>query len=154
MDSENCKVVQNRKQLFSPKWRFKPFKKLEEICDVTTLSLCGFLRRDDILKLGKLIDKEIKQGMSLFVIDFSKLTHLHYKDVHRLLNIKERIKNCDGEVKFVANTGYLIDILLVGGWPFILSFYPSKKSAIDALRKEHSLTWRENGHYSYSGSLK
>ncbi len=153
MGSENCKVVQNKKQLFTSRTRFRPFRKFSED-DVTTLSVSGFLEKEDILGITQMVDKELREGANLFVINFSKVKHLHYKDVDRLINLKEKIQDSDGEVKFVAKKAYLIDILLVGGWPFLLSLYPSEKSAIDALRKEHSLTWRKNGEYSYSRSTK
>lgn len=153
MHYEKEKIIPYKKRLFTPRWRFKSLLKRNGNY-VTVVSLSGFLKRDDITIIDTIIDSDLKTGINRFIVNFSNVNHIHYKDVNLLLLIKEKINRHKGEIKFVVEKPYLIDILFVGGWPFVYNFYPSERSAIDAYRKEHSLTWRQHVHNTYSGSIE
>lgn len=147
------KIIPYKKRLFTSRWRFNPFLK-QNGNYVTVVSLSGFLKRDDITIIENIIDRDLLIGINRFIVNFSNVNHIHYKDVNLLVNIKKKLDKYYGEIKFVVKKPYIVNILVVGGWPSIYNFYPSEKSAINTFRKEHFLTWRENAHNPYSGSIE
>ena len=153
MQYERGKIIPFKKRLFTPKWRLNPFLK-HNGSYVTVVSLSGFIGRDDIEKIGNIIEKDLTLGINRFIVSFSDVNHIHYKDVNLLLSLKEKIDKCKAELKFVVKKPYIIDILYVGGWPFIHKFYPTERSAINAFREEHPLNWRKNVDNTYAGSIK
>lgn len=153
MHYDGEKIIPYKKRLVIPGWKIKSlFKRNGNY--VTIVSLHGFLHKADIVVIETIIDRDLKKGIQRFIVNFSNVTHIHYKDVDLLLNLKEKIDKYKGEIKFVVKKPYIIALLFVGGWPFIYNFYPSFRSAINAFKKEHFLTWRRNAHNTYSSSIE
>ncbi|MCK4576870.1 hypothetical protein KAU34_10710 [candidate division WOR-3 bacterium] len=147
------KIIPCKKRLFSQRWRTKPPVKKDGNY-VTVVSLSGFLQRDDITMVDNIIDNNLKEGIDRFIVNFLNVNHINYKDVTLLLEIKEKIDKTKGDIKFVVQKPYIIDILFIGGWPFNDGFYPSERSAIYAFREECKLTWRKDVHNTYTRSVE
>jgi anti-anti-sigma regulatory factor len=119
---------------------------------IVVVSLSGFLNREDVKNIENIIDGSLKSGIYRFVLNFSDVNHIHYKAVDPLLHTTRKLDKKKGEIKFVARKPYLIDILFFGGWPTFYDFYPSEKRALEAFRKEYSLTWRKDVYNTYPSS--
>jgi len=121
---------------------------------ISVVSLSGFLKRRDIIEIDRIITDELKSGIHKFILDFSGVHHLSYRDVSLLMDFERKVNEYKGEIKFVVKDPYLIDILFVGGWPFTCNFYPDYIIAINAFKNEYFLTWRNNANDTHSSTFK
>lgn len=119
---------------------------------VIVVYLSGFLNKEDVKNIENIIVDNLKMGINRFILNFSNVNHIHYKAVDILLHTTRKLDENKGEIKFVARKPYIIDILFFGGWPTVYDFYPSEKRALEAFRKEYSLTWRKDVYDTYPGS--
>lgn len=149
---EKGRIVPNTKRLFSTRWKFMPFIK-HNGAFVTVVSASGFLEKGDAGWIHRIVDERIKEGITRFIVDFSRVNHMHYGDVSMLLDLKEMVLRSNGEVKFVLEKPYLIDIFFFAGWPCVNDVYPSEGLAMKSF-KEHSLARRERVHHAYSRSAE
>jgi len=141
MRYQNAKIIPSKKRLFNSSYDLESYMG-QNSDDVGIVAVSGYLKREGIKRLYNIINKNLKLGITHFILNLSQVEHINYKDVNLILDIKEKISRYKGEIKFVVKEPYIIDILVVGGWPFIWNFYPSDSSAIDAFKNEYSLIWR------------
>ena len=149
---EKGKIVPNTKRLFSSRWKFIPFIKHNGTY-VTVVSASGFLEKGDAVRIHQIVDEYLKDGVTRFIVDFSDVNHIHYADVSMLIDLKEMVAQCDGEVKFVVKRPYIIDIFFFAGWSCVDDVYPTENSAINSF-KEHSFAWRERVHNTYTSPFE
>lgn len=79
------------------------------------------------------IEAKLKQmldaGEVNIIIDLSRVTHMNYKVVGRLIDYQKKFKEYNGDIKLVNVSPYLYNILrLYGFYPF--EIYPSRRAAL------------------------
>ncbi|TET24805.1 MAG: hypothetical protein E3J78_00560 [Candidatus Cloacimonadota bacterium] len=148
---EKSRIVRTSVRLFSSRWKFIPFLKHNGTC-ISIVSVSGYLEREDMKRIGRIFDNNLRMGINRFIVNLSAVNHIHYRDVDLLVGLKEKVDRNAGEVKFVIEKAYLIDIFFFVGWPFVDDVYPTEKHAVESFRKEHFLPRRVNDSGAYSRS--
>jgi len=97
--------------------------------EVLILKLEGILMPKEYERINSLIN-----GNMQVIIDMRNLTHIHYKLVKELLQTRKRLIFKGGDLKFVCDNLYLLNILLFGDTEFDIEVYKSLSEAKRSLR--------------------
>ncbi|HID93674.1 MAG TPA: 16S rRNA (cytosine(1402)-N(4))-methyltransferase RsmH [bacterium (Candidatus Stahlbacteria)] len=98
--------------------------------EVLILKLEGILMPKEYERISSLID-----GNMQVIIDMRNLTHIHYRLVKELLQTRKRLIFRGGDLKFVCDNLYLLNILLFGDTEFDIEVY---KNLSEAKRSLHT----------------
>ena len=82
---------------------------------VTVLALSGDFGMPEFFSLGKILESFCQTKQAQVVLDFSQVTHVHYRGVKTLKNTLEKLKKAQGELKCVGLNNYVKNILDFSG---------------------------------------
>jgi 16S rRNA (cytosine1402-N4)-methyltransferase len=103
--------------------------------EVLILKLEGMLMPKEYKRVDLLID-----GSMQVIIDMRSLTHIHYKLVKELLETRKRLIFKGGDLKFVCDNLYLLNILMFGDTAFDIEVYKNlseAKRSLQYMAKNH-----------------
>lgn len=98
------------------------------------ISLTGrFIDLSDDPDFHELIDKELQDGNSFFIIDLGSLTHMNSNGINAIVKAVKRINEAKGRVVFTQVPDHINELLSIIKLNAILEIAPSVEDGIQRL---------------------
>uniref|UniRef100_A0A7C4XFP1 Anti-sigma factor antagonist n=1 Tax=candidate division WOR-3 bacterium TaxID=2052148 RepID=A0A7C4XFP1_UNCW3 len=93
----------------------------------------GEINEEEFGTIEEKLKEKFEAGEFNIIIDLSRVTHINYKIVGRLIEYQKKFKEYSGDIKLVNVSPYLYNILrLYGFYPF--EIYPSRRAALKSFQ--------------------